>query len=172
MTIILILIEGCASQPQVQQVVSNKKPMQAVMNECDVGQNFDLYAKCVKSTYISDGTRPDAPTSRAFLLQLDVISESFQNGNITQAQAKSSAYESYLKTIHADNLNEKAAANAAYLNGLGILQQQQQMQMMQQNQQMLQQQQIQNTILQKPVIRPPIQTQCYSNGNYVNCTTN
>jgi len=74
-----------------------------------------------------------------------------------------------LRAMHESEMQGRRQDAAAMLP---YLMQQQQMQQMQQNQQMLQQQQIQNSILQKPVIRTPIQTQCYRNGNYVNCTTN
>ena len=73
------------------------------------------------------------------------------------------------RAMHESEMQGRRQEAAAMLP---YLMQQQQIQQMQQNQYMLQQQQIQNSILQKPVIRTPIQTQCYRDGNYVNCTTN
>ena len=125
------------------------KVMQVVMNECDRGQSFDAYVYCVKSTYQAQGTRPNSSATRAFYANLDAVNEAYTNNKITQAQAKKLAYDAYMSTIHADNVRNEAVSNAAFMNALGAMQQQQQVQ----------------------PIRTPVQTNCYRNGAYTNCTS-
>jgi len=150
-SVALLPLGSMAQQP--------RKQMQTVLNECDNGQSFDVYVDCVKSTYRSQGTLPDAPISRAFLAQLDVLNESYKNGQLSQAQSKALAYDAFLKTIYADNQNSAAAQNRSTNAALNFYLNQQQ-----QNQQQLMQ-------IQPPVMRAPLQTQCYKNGSFVNCTT-
>jgi len=131
------------------ETTSGSKQMKTVMNECDTGQSFDIYVSCIKNTYQTEGTRPDAPSIRAFYANLDMINEAFANSKITKVQAKSLAYDAYMKTVHADNQRNDAMSEALMMNGLTMMQQQQQ---------------------QQP-IRMPVQTNCVSNGNNTNCTT-
>ena len=128
--------------------------MKDVMASCDRGQSFDAYVYCVKSTYQTQGTRPNSSATRAFYANLDAVNEAYTNNKITQAQAKKLAYDAYMNTIHADNERNEAVSNAAFMNALGAMQQQQQQQ----------QQQVQP-------IRAPVQTNCYRNGNITNCTS-
>lgn len=123
--------------------------MKDVMSECDRGQSFDSFTYCVKSTYSQKGRKPNDSVVRAFYSNLDLINEAYRAKQITEAQAKSMAWDSYMRTIQASN----DRADAAFMNQMNALQQQQ-----------IQQQQQQQ-------IRTPVQTQCYRNGAYVNCTS-
>lgn len=123
--------------------------MAVVMSNCDQGQRFDAYAACIKNTYAKSGTRPGSAPVRAFYADLDAISESYRNGRISDAQAKSYAYQAYSRTVEAANDRNSAAALSYY----GIMQNQQQLQQIQQQQ------------------RAPINTTCNRFGNQVNCTT-
>lgn len=138
----LFFLQGCESGPP-------RKQMQYVLNECDRGQSFDLYVNCVKYTYQTQGTQPNASGVKSFISNLDMLSEAYTNKQITQAQAKAYAYDYYMRTIHAENARSKAASDAAFMNLMQI----------QQQQQMLQQQ------------RTPIQTNCVRNGQFTNCTS-
>lgn len=120
--------------------------MKDVMRECDRGQNFDSYAYCIKSTYSQKGNKPNDSAIRAFYSHLDMISEAYRAKKITDAQAKSYAYDAFMKTVQASN----DRADTAFMNYMGT-------------QQMLQQQQQQ--------IRTPVQTNCIRNGQYTNCTS-
>jgi hypothetical protein len=137
--------------------------MKDVMRECDRGQNFDSYAYCIKSTYSQKGNKPNDSAIRAFYSHLDInkpndsairafyshldmISEAYRANKITDAQAKSYAYDAFMKTVQASN----DRADTAFMNYMGT-------------QQMLQQQQQQ--------IRTPVQTNCIRNGQYTNCTS-
>jgi hypothetical protein len=128
-----IFLVGCGTQ------------MATVMSNCDQGQRFDSYASCIKSNYSKSGTQPNSAPVRAFYADLDAISESYRNRQISDAQAKSYAYQSYLRTVEAANDRSRAAAISYY----GTMQ----------NQQLLQQQ------------RAPVNTTCNRFGNQVNCTT-
>ena len=139
---ILVLMQSCSSGPP-------RKQMQSVLNECDRGQSFDLYVNCVKYTYQTQGTQPNASGVRSFISNLDMLSEAYTNKQISQAQAKAYAYDYYMRTIHAENARSKAASDAAFMNLMQI----------QQQQQILQQQ------------RTPIQTNCVRNGQFTNCTS-
>jgi len=145
---VLTTLTGC--QTTTASMQPQRKQMQAVLNECDRGQSFDLYVSCVKGTYQTQGTMPNSPVVRAFYSNLDMINESYLNKTITQAQAMSYSYDSYMRTIHSDNVRGQAASDAMLMN---LLQ-------MQQRQQINQQQ------------RTPIQTNCIRNGPYTNCTSN
>jgi hypothetical protein len=59
---------------------------------------------------------------------------------------------------------DNAMQNAAALQAFSAMQQQQ-------SQQLLQQQQIQNLMIKPIPSNTPIQTQCYKNGMYINCTS-
>jgi hypothetical protein len=78
-------------------------PMKTVMRDCDRGQKFSQYAYCIKSTYASQGTTPNASAVRAFYANLDAITESYNNKQLTEAQAKSEAYNAFLRTVQASN---------------------------------------------------------------------
>jgi len=133
MVFILLLIGGCGT------------PMKQVMQQCDRGQAFDSFAYCVKRTYANEGTKPNDSAVRTFYANLDMITEAYNNKRITEAEAKSLTWNSYMKTIQASN----DQADASLQRSLSALQQMQ-----------TQQQQ-----------RTPIQTQCIRNGVFTNCTT-
>ena len=130
-----LLLAGCGAM------------MKDVMRECDRGQRFDSFTYCVKSTYSQTGRSPNESEVRAFYSNLDMITEAYRAKKITEAQAKSMAWDSYMRTIQAHN----DRADAAFMNQMNALQQQQ--------------------IQQQQQIRTPVQTQCYRNGAYVNCTS-
>ena len=117
--------------------------MQDVMRSCDRGQNFDSYAYCIKATYSQSGNRPNANSVRAFYANLDMISEAYRGKRVSDAQAKSMAYDSFLRTVQADN----DRSDAVLMNQLNYINQQ--------NQQ----------------TRTPIQTNCVRNGQNINCTS-
>ena len=131
--VLLALVAGCGAM------------MKDVMNECDRWQNFDSYAYCIKSTYNQKGNKPNASAVRAFYSNLDMLSEAYRAKQITDAQAKSMAWDSFMRTVQAGN----DRADAIFLNQMNVIQQQQQQQQ----------------------IKTPVQTQCYRNGQYVNCTS-
>jgi hypothetical protein len=89
MVSILLLIGGCGT------------PMKKVMQQCDRGQAFDSFAYCVKRTYANEGTKPNDSAVRTFYANLDMITETYNNKRITEAEAKSLAWDSYMKTIQA-----------------------------------------------------------------------
>ena len=128
--LIVITLAGCGAM------------MQDVMADCDRGQDFNAYAKCVKSTYNQTGNRPDATAVKAFYSHLDSISEAYVAKQITNAQAKSYAYDAFMKTVQAGN----DRTDAAFMNYMGNVQQQQQQ-------------------------TRPIKTNCVKNGIYTNCTS-
>lgn len=119
--------------------------MKDVMRDCDGWQKFDAYVYCIKSTYNKTGNNPNNLAVRAFYSNLEMIGEAYKENKITDAQAKSYAYDSFMRTVQASN----DRADAAFMNI-------QQLQLMQQqtNQQ-----------------RAPIQTNCVRNGAYTNCTS-
>jgi len=129
----LIILSGCGTQ------------MHVVMQQCDRGVEFNSYASCIKNTYAREGTNPNHIAVRAFYSNLDAISEAYRDKKITDAQAKSFAYDAYQKTVQASNDKAEAAYNSAFSNY------------------MLQQQQNQ--------INKPRQTSCTTMGQFVNCTT-
>jgi hypothetical protein len=134
---VAVLLVGCGTK------------MATVMSNCDQGQRFDSYAICIRSTYDKSGRDPRAPIVRAFYADLDAISESYRNGQISNAQAKSLTYQAYSRTIEAANERSSAAA----LSYFGAMQTQQQLQQIQQQQ------------------RTPVTTTCNKFGNQVNCTS-
>jgi hypothetical protein len=107
---ITVLI-GCKNAPLVQSaqyVQSNpKKGMLQLLNDCDSGQAFDVYVDCIKITYHSQGNAPGIPIIKVFYSNLDMINEAYANKAITNAQAKSQTYDSYMKTIHAENTRNR-----------------------------------------------------------------
>jgi hypothetical protein len=81
-------------------------PMKNVMRDCDRGQNFTQYTSCIKSTYTSQGRQPNAAEIRAFYANLNAITESYNKNQITDAEAKSQAYNAFLRIIQsANNIN-------------------------------------------------------------------
>jgi hypothetical protein len=123
--------------------------MKDVLRECDRGQNFDSYAYCIKSTYNKNGNNPNHAAVRAFYANLDMISEAYSAKKITDAQAKSYAYDSFMRTIQASNDRD----DAVFMNQMNAMQQQQ----------LLQEQLNQR--------RVPVQTNCVRNGAHTNCTS-
>ena len=121
--------------------------MKDVIANCDREQDYDNFMYCIKSTYYKEGRNPDSSDVRAFYANLDAIAEAYRAKKITDAQAKVYAYDAFNKTIQAGN-DRSDAASANYLNALGAMQQKQQQQ-----------------------IRTPVQTNCYRNGAYTNCTS-
>jgi hypothetical protein len=117
--------------------------MQDVMRSCDRGQNFDVYAYCIKATYSQSGNRPNSSSVRAFYANLDMISEAYREKRVSDAQAKSMAYDSFMRTVQAENDRK----DVVLMNQLNYLNQQN----------------------QQP--RTPIQTNCVRNGQYTNCTS-
>jgi len=95
--------------------------MKDVMRECDRGQQFDAYAYCIKSTYNAKGNTPNNTAVRAFYANLDMIAEAYRTRRISDAQAKSLAWDSYLKTIQASNDRK----DAIFWNQMNMMQQQQ-----------------------------------------------
>lgn len=132
--VVIVMLAGCGTM------------MKNVMRECDRGQRFDVYVSCIKTTYSRKGSKPNATEVRAFYANLDMLNEAYKNGRISDAQAKSMAWDSFMRTIQASNDRDDAAA--MYM--MNSIQQQQQLQ--QQNQRQY-------------------QTQCYQSGNYTNCRT-
>jgi hypothetical protein len=120
--------------------------MKDVLSSCDQVQEFGGFVYCVKNKYNNEGRDPNHANVRAFYANLDVIEEAYRAKKITNAQAKSYAYDAFNKTIQAGN-DRADAASANYFNALGAMQQQQQQ------------------------IRTPVQTNCYRNGAYTNCTS-
>ena len=116
--------------------------MKDVMISCDRGQEFDSYSYCIKDKYSKEGRQPNDQIVRAFYAHLDAITEAYQTKKITNAQAKSYAYDAFMKTIQADN-----NANAASPNPMAAF-----------------------GSMQQPR-RMPIQTNCFKNGAYTNCTS-
>ena len=133
-SLVVLMLAGCGTM------------MKNVMKDCDRGQRFDVYVSCVKSTYSTKGRRPNSTEVRAFYANLDMISEAYKDGKISDAQAKSMAWDSYMRNIQASN--DRGDVTAMYM--MNALQQQQQLQMQNQRQ---------------------YQTQCYQNGSYTNCRT-
>ena len=131
--------------------------MQDVIASCDDIRDFNGYVNCIKDKYSSEGRDPSHITVRAFYAKLDEISEAFNSNKISNARAKNLSYDAYMNTIEAGYAREKADGDSLF-NALTVIQQQQQQQRQQQQQQQIQ-------------IRPPLQTTCYKNGTYTNCTT-
>jgi len=132
--IFVLMLSGCGTM------------MEDVMRSCNRGQNFDAYVSCIKYTYNKEGTHPDSSAVRAFYSNLDMISEAYRANKITDAQAKSYAYDAFMRTIQASN----DRSDAAFMKYMGAMQQQQQ---------------------QQQQIRTPVQTNCVRNGSYTNCTS-
>lgn len=109
---LILTLSGCADMP-----------MSRVMARCDIGnniENFSNYAYCLKATYSREGNAPNAPSVRAFYSYIDVITEKYQQRQITNAEAKSYAYRAWQETI--DSNNQKSAARSqAFLNSLNAL---------------------------------------------------
>lgn len=91
-------------------------PMSRAMSQCDSVQKFSDYASCIRSTYDKQGRYPNDAVIKAFYANLDEINEAFKNGKLTEAQARSAAYNAYLKTVDASN---KQIKRAPYCVGLG-----------------------------------------------------
>jgi hypothetical protein len=146
--LLFFLLSACETTP-------SKLSMSEVMKGCELefGTNFNRYSGCIKFRYQEYGTQPNAITVRAFLAQVEVLEERYSSNQISNAQAKALTHDYYLKTIHAQNQRDTAAADAALLNTLNSIQQQQ-------NQQQIIQQ-----------LRAPVQTNCIRNGQTVNCTS-
>ncbi len=146
--ILFFLLSACETTP-------SKMSMSQVMKGCDVdfGTSFDRYAGCIKYRYEQYGNQPNAITVRAFIAHVEVLEEKYSSNQISNAQAKALTHDYFLKTIHSQNQRDAAAADAALLNTLNSIQQQQ-------NQQQIIQQ-----------LRAPVQTNCIRNGQTVNCTS-
>ncbi len=136
----LIFLFGCATTFSMDEV----------MSQCETRQSFDAYAYCVKSTYDSEGNMPNASSVRAFYAHLEAINEAYRNKKITDAQAKSFAYDAYRRTIKADNDRTDSSTSTA----------------------------LDSYLMLRPQPRPAptmkqieTQTTCYQNGRYINCTS-
>jgi hypothetical protein len=95
--LICALISGCGTR------------MKNVLRECDKGQNFSSYSYCIKSTYDRKGTRPNSTSVRSFYANLDAITEAYNNQEISAIKAKSMTYDSFMRTVQAEN-NRSAPA--------------------------------------------------------------
>jgi len=80
-------------------------------------------------------------------------------------QRGTTAFAQCMQQVEQQQSIENAMQNAAALQAFSAIQQQQQ------SQQLLQQQQIQNLMIKPIPSNTPIQTQCYKNGMYINCTS-
>ncbi len=81
--------------------------MSKVMSQCDDSQKFNTYASCIRTTYDKQGRYPNDAVVRAFYANLNEISEGYKAGKLTDAQAKSAAYNAYLNTVEASNRGSK-----------------------------------------------------------------
>ena len=104
--LILIALGGCVSGTT----------MSKVMNQCDDSRQFDIYASCIRNTYDKQGRYPNDAVVRAFYANLNEITEGYKSGKLSDAQAKSAAYNAYLKTVDASN---KSIARPAYCISMG-----------------------------------------------------
>lgn len=116
--------------------------MKDVMKICDTQNKFNLYVSCIKETYNRDGKSPDSLEVLVFYDNLNAITEQYDSKKITNAQAKSYAYDAFIKTVQASNDRN----DADFMNYR------------------------QNRQIRQP-IRTPIQTNCYRTGVYTNCTS-
>ena len=73
------------------------------MRDCDKGQPFNSYANCIRASYEKDGIARNEPSVRAFYANLRAIQEKYDNKKLTDAEAKSATYSSYMSTIKIDN---------------------------------------------------------------------
>jgi len=121
---VILALSGCATRIDM--------PMSTVMARCDVGTNvgnFSFYSYCIKDVYSREGNQPNSPAIRAFYSRLDVIDENYCQNKITNAEAKSYAYQAWREMIDADNQREEkinaqrnSGANAALIGiGLGMM---------------------------------------------------
>ena len=85
------IISGCGTQ------------MKTVMRDCDRGQNFAQYSSCIKASYNAGGVDPNHSSVRAFYANLDAITESYNKKQMTDAQAKSEAYNAFSRTVQSSN---------------------------------------------------------------------
>jgi len=105
--LLVLVLSGCGAQ------------MSQVMRDCDKGQNFSAYSYCLKDTYSRQGRTPNATIVRAFYANLDAIDEQYRSGRMTDAQAKSAAYDSFLNTIQASNDRNRSTV-CQKINGILI----------------------------------------------------
>ena len=80
--------------------------MSTVMQQCDIGNNtanFSYYSSCIKQTYSTRGSQPNAPTVRALYAYLDQIDEAYRLKQMTNFQARAAAQTAFLNTVQASN---------------------------------------------------------------------
>ena len=104
--LLCVLVSGCVTGI----------PMSRAMTQCDTGQKFSDYASCIRTTYTKQGRYPNDAVIKAFYANLDEIDESYRGGKLTDAQAKSAAYNAYLNTVEASN---RQVSRPRYCVGVG-----------------------------------------------------
>ena len=97
--------------------------MRDVMSTCDRYTDFSGYAGCIKRIYTADGRNPNALSVKAFFSHLESIDEGYRQGRISNARARSLAYDAFLVTVQADN-DRSRQQNDALIRALGAIQQQ------------------------------------------------
>ena len=102
---IIFIISGCGGMP-----------MKKVMRECDRGQIFSQYSSCIKNTYDRKGNSPNSSSVRAFYANLAAITEGYNKKELTDAQAKSEAYNAFLRTVQASNDRSASRSMSCYTN--------------------------------------------------------
>lgn len=100
----LMLLSSCGTQ------------MIQVLENCDEGQDFSLFAKCVKSTYAREGRSPNSSIVRVFYANLDEIEEAYRQNRLTSTQARSQTLNAYMQTIDASNAASSRAMGGALQN--------------------------------------------------------
>ena len=85
-----LFISGCVSGLRMKEV----------MQQCESYQIFSDYARCVETTYLTNGRNPDSSEIRAYLAQLKAIDEQYRYRLITNVQARAQAHSAYMNTIH------------------------------------------------------------------------
>ena len=127
--------------------------MSDIMGGCDVGQDYSSYVECIKDRYSRDGNTPNAASVKAFYANMDQIKEASDRGQITNAQAKSLTYRAFLDTVQAENnrINgENANSQARTQSAIDAF--------------------IRNTTIQPaPQAPAPTNTNCWRNGNQIQC---
>jgi hypothetical protein len=97
--------------------------MRDVMRTCDRYTDFSGYAGCIKRIYTADGRSPNSLSVKAFFSHLEAIDEGYRQGKISNARARSLAYDAFIATVQADN-DRSRQQNDALIRALGAIQQQ------------------------------------------------
>jgi len=114
----LPIFAACQSQ-------SNKMGVSKIISSCETASSYNDYVYCIKSRYASEGWDPNMPATQAFYARLNLISEKFNNKEITEAYARDLTHQSYLQISQVEQSNI-ASRQAAFFNSLGAVGQQMQ----------------------------------------------